>query len=73
MKVRRKGYWWLFVLTIVFTLGTLSTLIPTEGVSKVCLLGYKAHCSFTPISTIICAVLAGLTCFVRRRFFITYK
>lgn len=73
MKVRRKGYWWLFVLTIVFTLATLSTLMPVESVNKISMLGYKAHCSFTPISTILCAILAGLTCFIRKRFFVTYK
>lgn len=73
MKVKRKGYWWLFVLTIVFTLCTISTFIPSEEASKVCMFGYKAHCSFTPISTILCAIPAGLTCFIRKRFFVTYK
>lgn len=61
------------MLTIIFTLSIISTLIPAENANKVCLLGYKAHCSFTPISTIICAVLAALTCIIRKRFFVVYK
>ena len=44
MKVKRKAYWWLLVLTIIFTLSIISTLIPAENANKVCLLGYKAHC-----------------------------
>lgn len=39
-----------FVLAIV-------TLLPNAAASKDCLLGYKALCSFTPISTVI---LVGL-------------
>jgi hypothetical protein len=34
------------------------TAIPSEKASKLCLLGYKAHCSFMPISTIICIIAA---------------
>lgn len=73
MKVRKKGYWWLYALTIIFALGVISTLVPNESASKISMLGYKAHCSFTPISSIICAILAAITCFIRKRFFVTYK
>lgn len=41
-----------FVLALV-------TLIPTATASKPCLLGYKAHCTFTPISTLMLLALAG--------------
>ncbi len=70
MKIKKKGYWALFILTILFVLMALSTLIPSASVNKECMLNYKAHCSFTPISTIICLALAGLTCFIRKRFFL---
>ncbi|HRW62324.1 MAG TPA: hypothetical protein P5132_02495 [Bacteroidales bacterium] len=73
MKIRKKGYWWLFALTVFFTLCAISTVIPSEQASKVSMLGYKAHCSFTPISTIICAIPAALVCFIRKRLFVTYK
>ena len=73
MKIRKKGYWLLFILTLVFTLAALSTIIPSESASKLCLIGYKAHCTYTPISTIICIIPAGVTCFIRKRFFLSYK
>ena len=40
------------------------TLIPAGTASKACFLGYKAHCSFTPISTIALLALAGLHIFL---------
>ena len=73
MKIRKKGYWLLFVLTLLFSLAALSTIIPSESASECSMIGYKAHCSFTPISTIICIILAGITCFIRKRFFVSYK
>ena len=41
-------------------LSALLTVIPREGASKVCRLGYKALCSFTPYGTLILLALAGL-------------
>ncbi len=73
MKIRKNGYWLLFILTLVFTLAALSTIIPSESASKICMIGYKAHCTYTPISTIICIIPAGITCFIRKRFFVSYK
>lgn len=43
------------------------TLIPLASASKASLLGYKALCSFTPISTIILLGLAGLHLYLHRR------
>ena len=73
MKIRKKGYWWLFALTIIFTLAAISTLLPSESADKICMLAYKAHCSFTPISTLLCIIPAGVSCFIRKRFFVSYK
>ena len=44
---------WYWVGIIVAVLAGISTLIPASA-SKACYLGYYAHCSFTPISTVIC-------------------
>ncbi|MDZ7721710.1 MAG: hypothetical protein U5R06_02500 [candidate division KSB1 bacterium] len=41
MEQRKKGYGLLMGLTILFTLATISTLIPEAGASKACMLGYK--------------------------------
>lgn len=42
-----------YVVLFILVIAAVKTLIPNEQASKPCLLGYKAACSFTPISTII--------------------
>ena len=51
---------------VEFVLAVL-TLIPSAAASKACLLGYKAHCSFSPISTIILLALVGLHIYLHRK------
>ncbi|MFQ6065684.1 MAG: hypothetical protein ACE5K3_00210 [bacterium] len=70
MKKRKKGYLPLLVLTILFTLAAVVTVIPQASASKECFLGYKAHCTFTPIGTLICVIVAGVTCSIRKRKFV---
>lgn len=36
----------------------LTTIVPAKA-SKPCALGYYAHCSWTPWSTLICLAIAG--------------
>ena len=52
----------LFLLLLAGTISSATfagiTLIPDSTASKVSLLGYKAHCSFTPISTVILVIMA---------------
>ena len=69
MQRNKPGYVILLILTIVFTLLAVSTLIPQATAVKACLLGYKAHCTFTPISTIILLALSAVVCRVRSRLF----
>lgn len=52
MKLRYAVLAWL-ALIVAFI-----TMIPAQA-SKPCLLGYYAHCSWTPWSTLICLVIAG--------------
>jgi len=52
-----KWYWSL--LWVVFVVLGVSTLVPVAA-SRPCFLGYYAHCSFTPISTAICWIAAGV-------------
>jgi hypothetical protein len=44
------------VLAVIFGLiyAAALTAKPSEKASKDCFLGYEAHCSFTPVSTVIC-------------------
>ena len=67
--MKRIVYGILLAITILLALAAISTLIPAANASKDCILGYRAHCAFTPISTIACIILAGIVCSIRRRFF----
>lgn len=53
----------IFLLVVL----AIKTVIPNEDVSKVCRLGYKAACSFTPISTIILLVAAAIVFVVAKK------
>ena len=66
MKTKKKGYGLMMALTVLFSFSTIMTLIPQASASKECFLGYFAHCSFTPISTILMALLVALTCRIRK-------
>ena len=55
------------IFTAVYFSLAIVTLIPLASASKVSLLGYKALCSFTPISTIGLILLAGLHIFLHKR------
>ena len=72
MKIRKSGYWKLFFTTVFLTILAILTIIPADSASKECLLGYKAFCTFTPISTVLCLLPAGIVC-LRKRFFVSYQ
>jgi hypothetical protein len=44
------------IIIIALTIAAIKTVIPNAKASKPCLLGYRAACSFTPVSTIILIV-----------------
>jgi hypothetical protein len=46
---------------VILSIAAVKTAIPNEKASKPCLLGYKATCSFTPISTAILFIAAIVT------------
>jgi len=55
------------IFTAVYFSLAVVTLIPLASASKTSLLGYKALCSFTPISTIVLIFLAGLHILLHKR------
>ncbi len=61
------AYGLLLMLTIVFTILAIVTLIPNPGASKPNVLGYKSVCTFAPAATLLLGLLAGITCTVRNR------
>ncbi len=66
MGTIRKMVLFIFLAAMIggWIYATVLTAIPSEKASKLCLLGYKAHCSFTPISTVICIIAALITIYV---------
>lgn len=72
MSKQKKQPWYGILLgfTILMTLSAVITLIPDGSASKLCKLGYKAHCSFTPWSTLISLFLALVSCKVRAKYFV---
>jgi len=70
MKEVKPGYKAMLLLTITITLGAIATLIPYSGATKESYLGFKALCSFAPISTIILLLCAGAVCKIRKKKFV---
>jgi hypothetical protein len=56
-----------YIVIVALILAAVKTIIPFPYVSKPCMLGYKAGCSFTPISTIILVVMTVFTYVVAKR------
>ncbi len=56
----------IYVVIIILSIAAIKTVIPNGNASKPCLLGFKATCSFTPISTIIIVVAAVALFFVSK-------
>ena len=55
------------IFTIVHFSLAVVTLIPLASASKTSILGYKALCSFSPISTISLILLAGMHILLHKR------
>jgi hypothetical protein len=55
------------IFTAVHFSLAIVTLIPFASASKASMLGYKALCSFTPISTIILVLMAGMHIYFHSR------
>lgn len=55
------------IFTGVYLVLMVVVLLPSASASKSSMLGYKALCSFSPISAIILLALAGLHIFLHQR------
>ena len=75
MYLKKIIIWFLkFLLFLIVFAGFVAsgvfaviTVIPDPSASKVCMLGYRAHCSFAPISTIILVIMAVVFGFIFMR------
>jgi hypothetical protein len=66
-KTTTKAYGALLALSGLFALAAVATLLPWPAASWRNILGYKSLCTFTPIGTAICALMAAITCTARAR------
>ena len=57
----------IIAVIVILSIAALKTAMPAEEASKACLLGYKALCSFAPISTLILALAAVGTFFATKK------
>jgi hypothetical protein len=55
------------IVIVAWILAAIKTIIPFPWVSKPCMLGYKAGCSFAPVSTVMLVVFALITYVVAKR------
>ena len=70
MKGRKKpGYYVLLTLAVLMVLGAVLTMMPISYAYKECMLGYKAHCTLTPVSTILCIIIAAIAYVTGQRLF----
>ena len=56
-----------YIVIVALVLSAIKTIIPFPFVSKACMLGYKAGCSFTPISTIILVIATVIVYIIAKR------
>lgn len=64
----------LAVMIIAWISSAAMTVIPDSSASKDSYLGYRAHCSFTPYSTLISVLGAAATYLIARKLgFLSFK
>jgi hypothetical protein len=56
-----------YIVIVAWVLAAVKTIIPFPYVSKACMLGYKAGCSFAPVSTVILVAGAVATYFIAKK------
>ena len=47
------------IIAVVLVLAAIVTMLPRASARKRCMLGYKALCTFSPISSIVLVVIAA--------------
>ncbi|MCX6165414.1 MAG: hypothetical protein NTU73_11260 [Ignavibacteriae bacterium] len=63
---KKKGGAFLW-LAIIFFISGILTFIPYKNIDDECMLGYKALCAITPISSLILIVIGAFFLFLRSR------
>jgi hypothetical protein len=66
---RKGAYTALLVTSGLLAGAAIASLLPDAGARWPSILGYRAFCSFAPISTALCALAALAVCVIRSRLF----
>lgn len=64
---KSPAYRALLALSALCAAAALLSLVPNPAASWPNILGYSSLCTFTPVSTLICALAAAIACAVRAR------
>ncbi len=56
------------ILAVLSLIGGLITFMPYKDIDDACMLGYKALCAFTPVSSLI-LIVAGIAFWMLRKRF----
>lgn len=65
----KGAYGALLAASAILAAAAIATLAPSPGARWPTILGYRAVCSFAPISTALCALGALAVCVIRSRLF----
>ncbi|MCE1164024.1 MAG: hypothetical protein LWX07_01320 [Bacteroidetes bacterium] len=58
----------LSVLAVLCFLGAIITFVPYKNIDDACMLGYKALCAFTPVSSLVLIVAGAAFWMFRKKF-----
>lgn len=64
----KKPNSFLTILAVLSFVGAVITFIPYKNIDDACMLGYKALCAFTPVSSLI-LIVAGIGFWLLRKKF----
>ena len=62
----KKGGMGYLIISILCFIGAIITFLPYKNIDDECMLGYKALCAFTPISSLILIVVGIFLLYLRK-------
>ncbi len=66
-QTNKKGGSVYLIIAVMCFISAIITLVPFKNIDDECLLGYKALCAFTPISTLILIVVGIFLMYMRKK------
>jgi hypothetical protein len=66
-QTTNKGGMGYLIISIICFIGAIITFLPYKNIDDECMLGYKALCAFTPVSSLILIVVGIFLLFIRKK------